>query len=174
MKSSDLNSYIQTAAALFGIFGLFLLGYEVRQTNLLATQQAVSSNWENWIGMSESRIESGISKTIAKAMTNHDELTLAEKIDLDEYLQTFIYVYSHDYFVLRWTSRELANEILEELSDEAEQVFSGRFSRAWFEVNKSWIDPAVAEAIERGIRDTPIGFDREYYERIDSVAAALQ
>ena len=45
MKLSEFNEYIQTIAALGAIIALFAVGFEIRQSNRMATQQALSDNW---------------------------------------------------------------------------------------------------------------------------------
>ena len=174
MKLSGLNEYIQTAAALGAILGLIIVGFELRQSNRIATQQAVSNNWSNWISSTIAEIESGVSKTRAKSMTNPDDLTLEEKINLDLLLQAYVYTYHHDYEVLYWdNSSELAEAVLEELVRDVPIMFGSRFSRAWLQENKHWMNTDIVTAIERGLKDAPVGSDLEYYRRIDALAATL-
>jgi hypothetical protein len=174
MKLSGLNEYIQTAAALGAILGLIIVGFELRQSNRIATQQAVSNNWSNWISSTIAEIESGVSKTRAKSMTNPDDLTLEEKINLDLLLQVYVYAYHHDYTVLYWdNSSELAEEVLEELVRDVPIMFGSRFSRAWLQENKHWMNTDIVTAIERGLKDAPVGSDLKYYGRIDALAATL-
>jgi hypothetical protein len=174
MKLSSLNEYIQTAAALGAILGLIIVGFEIRQSNRIATQQAVSNNWSNWIASSIAEIESGVSKTRAKSMANPDDLTLEEKINLDLLLQTYVYAFHHDYTVLYWgDSSDLAEAVLGELVSDVPIMFGSRFSRAWLQENMHWMNPDIIAAIEQGLKDAPIGSDLEYYRRIDALAATL-
>jgi hypothetical protein len=180
MKLSDLNEYVQTVAALGAIVALLTVGFEIRESNRIATQSAISTNWSNWIEYSANELETGISNTLAKSMTTPEELTLNEKIDMDAYLSKFIYAYHHDYLVSLYetgevheTGEELSIIILQELAGDVPKMFGSRFSRAWFEENKSWMEPSIAAVIEQTIEHTPIGSDLDYYNRIDTMAAAI-
>lgn len=174
MKFSELNEYIQTLAALGAIIALVAVGFEIRQSNRIATQQAISANWSNWIESSIGLIEAGVSATLAKSMSNPDDLTLEEKIVLDQYLEAWVYQYEHDYNVLYFDDRsELAVGILETLVEEARTVFGSRFSRAWLQKNSYWITAEVLDAIQRGLKDVSLGSDLEYYREIDALAAAI-
>ena len=176
MKLSDLNEYIQTLAALGAIVALVGVGYEIRHSNRIAIQEATSANWTNWVDFMGYKLESGVSKTIAKSMTNPEALTLGDKIDLDSFLQQWLYVYHHDYTVLYSSpDDEFANvdTILQDLAMEVPSIFGSRYSRAWFQENRSWMVPEIADVIEREIEKLPIGSDLDYYERIDALAAKM-
>lgn len=180
MKLSDLNEYVQTFAGLGAIVALLAVGYEIRESNRIATQNVVSINWSNWIEYSANHLEADASELVAKLMTDPDELTLEDKIDIDAYLSKFIYAYHHDYLVSLYetgvieTGEELSNIILQELKDDVPKMFGSRYSRAWFEENKSWMEPNIAALIEQTIDRTPIGSDLDYYDRIDAMAAAIE
>ncbi len=181
MKLSDLNEYVQTLAGLGAIVALLAIGYEIRESNRIATQNAVSTNWSNWIEYSASHMESNISETVARLMTDPDELTLEDKIDIDAYLSKFIYAYHHDYLVSLYetgevyeTGEKLSDIILQELVEDVPKIFGSRFSRAWFEENKNWMEPNIAALIEQTIERTPIGSDLDCYGRIDTMAAAIE
>ena len=175
MKLSDFNEYLQTVAALGAIVALLVVGYEIRESNRIATQQALSSNWSNWIEQSMGDIESGVSRTLAKSRLRPGELTLAEKIDLDFYLTGYLYAWHHDYYVLLWdTEVALSEDILTDLEEDAPLYFDTAFSRAWLQENKSWIDPQLFKAIERGLSGVALGSAVEYYRRIDALAATME
>ncbi len=174
MKLSELNEYIQTIAALGAIIALVAVGLEIQQSNRIATQQAISSNWTNWIQTSVGLIEAGVSATRAKSMSNPKDLTLEEKIDLDEYLKAWVYLSEHDYNVLSLDDRsDLIVGVMEEIEEEARNIFGSRFSRAWLQLNRNWMSEEVFDAIQRGLKDVPLGSDLEYYREIDALAATL-
>jgi hypothetical protein len=177
MKISDLNEYIQTLAALGAIIALVGVGYEIRQSNRLALQEATSANWTNWIDFMGYKLESGVSETIAKSMINPEALTLRDKIDLDSFLQQWLYVYHHDFTTLVSSpDHEFANveSILQDLAEEVPSIFGSRYSRAWFQENRPWMISEIADVIEVEIDKHPIGSDLDYYERIDALAATME
>jgi hypothetical protein len=175
MKLSELNEYIQSIAALGAIIALIAVGYEIRQGNRIASQQAASVSWIQWIEAASSDLESGVSRVRAKAALSPEELTLQDKMELDLWHQRTIYVYSHDYFVLIWEAdSDAAEGILIEVEADAPVVFGSRFSRAWLRVNKDWIPPELFETIERGLEGAPTESELDYYGRIDALAATLE
>ncbi len=107
-------------------------------------------------------------------MTHPDELTLEERIDLDEYLSVRISLYEHGYNVLMLDDSSCRSMwILEELETAAPVFFGNRFSRAWFEYNQSWMDQEIIDAIRHGLKDVPLGSGLEYFREMDELAATL-
>jgi len=175
MKISDVNEYIQSAAALGALVALLAVGYEIRQSNMIATRETLSANWSNAVIGEQSNIESGIAKTRAKAMLNPTDLTLEEMIDLDSFLTAYVYDYHHNYIVLDLNGTpEFSNVVLEELVLDAPLFFGGRFARAWYLENKYWMEPSITAAIDRGLKEAAIGSDLAYYRRIQALASTLE
>ena len=175
MKLSDVNEYIQTVAGLGALVALMAVGWEIREGNRIATQQAASVSWIQWIEVQSSDLESGIARVTAKAALSPEELTLQDKMELDAFLQRRIYLYSHDYFVQIWEAdSDTAEEVLREITVDAPLNFSSRFARAWLNVNRDWIDPKIFRAIENGFEGTSITSDVDYFQSIDAIAATLE
>ena len=179
MKFLAINEYLQTLATLGAIVGLIAVAYEIQQSNRVAISENTAENWSQWISTSTALMESDIAVTRAKAMTTPEELTLAEKIDLDLYLQNWVYLYSHntDSLYLLGVDTEASSDftdLFEEISAEAPAIFGSSWSRAWLAENKGWIWPEIFEAIERGLEGVPVGSDLEYYNRIDALAATIE
>ena len=167
MKLAQMNDYLQTLATLGALVGLIVVGYEIRQSNVLANQQMASASWTNWTASVWSHIDSDISATIAKSITQPEELTLREKIDLDQYFTAFVYAYAHDTNTFWYTDREFLNSLLEELTGEAPRVLGGAYGRAWLEENRGWMDDDLYQAIRQGLDGATVGSDQAYYDRID-------
>ncbi len=175
MKISELNEYLQTLAAFGAIIALITVGYEIRQSNRIATQQALSANWSNWLDHANSSIDSKISSVIAKSLTAEDEMSIEEKVDLDFYLSSWFYLHHHDFISLQYDNEaELTRYILQDIAGEAPTVLSSRFSRAWFSKNKYWMDPEIANAVEEAIASSPVGSGLEYYRDIDALAKKIE
>ena len=177
MKFLAINEYLQTLATLGAIVGLIAVAYEIQQSNRVAVSENAADNWSQWVSTSTALIESEIAVTRAKAMTSPEELTLAEKINLDLYLKNRIYLYSHNIESVNFLgidSEDQKTVLLGELTIEAPSVFGSAWSRAWLVENKYWMPPHVFEAIERGLEDVPLGSDLEYYNRIDALAGTIE
>ena len=83
MKISEANEYLQTLAAIGAIVALFAVGYEIRQSNMIALRETLSTNWTNAQTFEQTNMESGIAKARAKAMVDANKLTLEDMINLD-------------------------------------------------------------------------------------------
>ena len=66
MKLSDVNEYIQTLAGLGALVALMAVGWEIREGNRIASQQAASVSWIQWIETASADLESGIARVQAK------------------------------------------------------------------------------------------------------------
>ena len=177
MKFLAINEYLQTLATLGAIVGLLAVAYEIQQSNRVALSESAADNWSQWVSTSAALLESDIAEIRAKAMTSPEELTLAEKIDLDLYLENWINLYSHNIgsaLFLGLASEAAVIELTEEISNIAPAIFGSSWSRACLVENKDWIYPNIFEAIERGLEGVPIGSDLDYYNRIDALAATLE
>ena len=175
VKLSDINEYLQTLATLGALVGLLVVGYEVRQSNAIAVADSTSAAWTNWTSTSLSLMESGFSETRAKSMTNPEGLTLPEKIDLDFFLQSWVYSYMLDLEAMYVLGEdEFIPYLYQEAAQEAPRIFGSKFSRGWLQENKYWIAPDLVKAIEESLNDAPIGSDLEYYARIDALGAAIK
>lgn len=120
-------------------------------------------------------MESGIAKARAKAMVDTDNLTLEDMINLGSFLTAFLYDYHHDYEVLVANGNsEYVPALLDDLAEDTPVLFGNRFSRAWFLHNKYWMHPDLVAAIDRGMKDVPIGTDLAYYQKIQASALALK
>jgi hypothetical protein len=109
-------------------------------------------------------------------MTHPEELTLAEKIDLDLYFENYVSVYAHNVvssYSLGFEPEEL-EWMADEIAEDAPKHFGSRWSRAWLVENKDWITPEVFEAIERGLEDVPVGSDLDYFKRLDALAETIE
>ena len=177
MKLLALNEYLQTLATLGAIVGLIAVAYEIQQSNRVATSQGAAETWSQWLSTSTALIESDIALTRAKAMTNPEELSLAEKIDLDLYLENWVSKYEHNTQVvtlLDLDSEAARTALLEEITGQASSIFGSAWSRAWLVENRKWISPNIFDAIENGLDGVSVGSDLDYYNRIDALAATIE
>lgn len=177
MKFSIINQYLQTLGTVGAIVGLIAVAYEIQQSNRIAGSEAAAANWSQWISSNIAMIDSDIAEIRAKAMTNPEELTLAEKVDLDMYLENWVSLYEHNTgatYLLGVEGEEDWGDLYKEATEEAQNIFGSSWSRAWLAENKNWITPQIFEAIERGLEGVPVGSDLDYYNRIDALAQTIE
>ena len=168
MKLNTINEYLQLGAAFGVIAGLVLLVYEIRENTKISYQQEVSESWSSWVEFSMAEVESGISRDIAKAMTNADELTLEEKLRLDSWLTAQVSIFVRDIDAAFLTGERDVRDAVEEMLADVPYIFGNEFTRGWYMENKDWIQPNIVRAIDEKLLSTPLGSDIAYYERISS------
>jgi hypothetical protein len=176
MKFAQINDYLQTLATFGAIIGLLIVAYEVRETHSISVREMASANWTNVLDRRLSLLDSGVSATLEKSMMNPDELTLREKTDLNFYFESFVVQWSHTLATVwarDWREETAILDLQVLLSRQAPGVFGSKYARAWLQVNKTNILPMVYDPIDRGLRDAPLGSDRDYYERIDALTASM-
>jgi hypothetical protein len=169
MKLSDLNEYVQTAAAFGAILALVAVGYEIRQSNRIAEQQNISSIYTNLVTFHIAEVETGISSAVAKATYEPENLTPAEKIDLDSWLTAWIALAEHDYITqtVGNSPQWVVDSVLLSLAEDSKYYFGNKYARAWFEENTYWMSEAITKTVREALVNQPLGSDAEYRKRID-------
>jgi hypothetical protein len=177
MKLSQINDYIQTLATIGAIAGLVLVAYEIRQSSRIAVAESVSTSL---IAQSEgimASIDSGVTGTLMKSITNPEDLTMKEKMDLNFYLGGMMLRIGNEYtqiLTLGVDVEESLNYYYQTLESYASSYFPGRWARAWFHETKNNMDSQLAAAITRGLEKTHPNSELEIYKRIDERAAAME
>ena len=131
MKFSEINERLQLAATVGVIVSLGLVVYEIRENNAIAYQQAISGNWQNWTSLSGARLQSDVADVIAKAMTNPDDLTVAETVKLNFWLNAHMTAWEQDLATAKLTGRGIQTYIIE-FAHEAPWYFGNKITRAWY------------------------------------------
>ncbi|MEH6592432.1 MAG: hypothetical protein V7746_19355 [Halioglobus sp.] len=167
MKIPTYQFVAQMGAAFAVVFSLALVVYEIRENNKIVFLQEVTGSWSGWSELAMAEVESDISRELAKAMTNADELTLAEKIKLSSWLEANVSLLLLDYDAERQTASYYTPS-LEAIVQVVPFYFGNEFTRGWYLENKDTFYPEIVRAIDEKLLSTPLGSDIEYYARIDS------
>jgi hypothetical protein len=175
MKRAEINEYIQTGAAIVAIVGIFLLGYEVKQSNSLATQQASSQSWTNWIDYYSSTIEAGMSETIMKSHNDPENLTPAEKYDLHLQISGFLFLFASDLDVFSFTDSGVVDEEVEAAIEFLSDSLAYPYGRAWaHEHIREYLPPSVAQRVLTRLDVLPEYWSLEYFDRASVRLAAMK
>ena len=163
MKFSELNDYLQLAATVGVVVSLGLVVYEVRENNAIAYQQAISGNWQNWTNLSSAQLQSDVADVIAKSMTTPDDLTVAETLKLNFWLNAHMTAWEQDLATAKLTGRDVEPYVID-LTHEAQWYFGNRITRTWYYENRYWLSPEYVQAIDRTLEKSPIGSDLKIVE----------
>ena len=146
MKIDKLNDWLQLAASIGVLFGLFLVAYELRQDQAL-TRSDLGAGLVD--GMAEiTRSMQSNADLLAKAQLTPEDLTYEEHLKLD-------YLYWEGYTVLFAKDNYLVEKgLFESSADEFAGIFSQLFlssahGRAWWEENRQRIDETTRHAVDR-------------------------
>lgn len=147
------------------LIGLIFVALELRQNNAIAHQQAVSGNWSTWAELEMAQLDSNIPGVFAKSMTDADDLSLSEQVELSFWLSGVMSAWEHDYASLNLSQGSAAG-VLEEIKRGVPFYFGNSFTRGWYIENKYWLSPEIVSAIDDEIAVTALGSDIEHFNRI--------
>ena len=165
MNTEKLNEWLQIAASAGVIVGLLLVAYEVRQSNVYASAEAVRSSISGWQDISVSEYETDIANVYVKSFEDPGNLTQAELFKLNAWLTAIVNQYERH---LAMHDLGFESDPTQDLTNWANAYFGNHFGRAWLEENRNWIDPRNYAAIERGLESTDESVSSSYYERLKS------
>jgi len=166
MKKSNINDYVQLAATIGIAVGLVLVGFQIRQSNTIAFQETVSSNWATHVETQLAQFDSDVPDAIAKSMTNPDELTLAELIKINAWLTAVMSTWQGEYDTVALGGVGQASNIANQVAADAWYLFGNEITRNWYRENTYWLAEEIVQAIDKQLSTTPLGSDLEYYKRI--------
>jgi len=165
MKFSEINDRLQLAATIGVIVSLGLVVYEIRENNAIAYQQAISGNWQNWTELSGAQLQSDIADIFAKSMTNPDDLTVAETVKLNFWLNAHMTAWEQDLATTKLTGRD-PGRLVNEMRRSVPWYFGNKITRGWYFENRNSISPEYVQAIDQALEKNPLGSDLESIERI--------
>ena len=163
MRNSGIYDRMQLVATVGVIVGLVLVVYEIRENNAIAYQQAISGNWQNWTSLSGAQLQSDVADVIAKSMTNPDDLTVAETLKLNFWLNAHVTAWEQDLATAKLTGRDTQTYITD-LTHEAPWYFGNKITRAWYYENRYWLSPEYVQAIDQTLEKSPLGSDLKIVE----------
>lgn len=165
MKISEINDRLQLAATVGVIVSLGLVVYEIRENNAIAYQQAISGDWQNWTDLSGAQLQSDIADIFAKSMTNPDDLTVAETVKLNFWLNAHMTAWEHDLATAKLSGRD-PKDLVEAMARESAWYFGNKITRSWYCENRYSLSAEYVQAIDQTLEKNPLGSDLESIERI--------
>jgi len=150
--------------------GIILIAVEIRQASRLVEAQLASDEAALWVEIDAPKQGENLADALAKAIEHPEDLTLAEMLEMDGYLYTFV-----GQLWRRGQLYELG------IGDSMETVvrswvpeyFGNEFAQAWWAERKlEFFGSDFIEIVEQGIQDISPTQDRELYGRIKSRLAS--
>ena len=151
MDSTKLSDFFQLLASIGVLVGLLVVAYELRQNKVFAEAEYSQASYDKWMQVASMEIETDIGEIFIKSIEDPDSLSKPEKFKLNAWLLQAITVYDNGDRALELGVATPTAEMAEE---DARYYFASEYSRQWFEANRYWIRPNVAETISRVIETT--------------------
>jgi hypothetical protein len=154
MKNLRISSWGQVFASLGVFVGLLMVAYEIRESNRVATSEAVRGIEDCFLAVGISEYETDIAELAVKSVEEPEQLSSAERLKLNGWLVSTMTCYQ------RWLNMYQLGvaryDPLDDLRGRVDFYLGSEFGRAWFAENKSLWYPEMVEAIEAELVITPV------------------
>jgi hypothetical protein len=145
LNADKINKWLVLGANVGVLIGIILVVLEIRQATITTNAEMVSNHQNRWVEISLSMQNAEFAEAWAKAMQDHDELSVSEMIQVSGFLWAFI-------------DQLHSNQRLWQLGVE--------FAQSWWAENKANINPQLATILDQEIENTARSENLETYERI--------
>jgi len=152
MQRENINRWISIVANIGVLIGLILVAVEINQANTTARAEMATSFQDRWVDIDISWQNAEFAETWAKSLTQPDQLTTAEMLQLNGLMWTFVDHLGN--YKLMWDLGifEPPQETYEQsVIDVADIFFGSKYGLAWYEENKGSINPATVEILDKHI-----------------------
>lgn len=153
MKSKNWKDIAELIGIAAIVASLIFVGVQLRQEQLIARTELASVSAEIKLRISEKISEPEFATVYAKMLSTPDELSLAEKVQLNGLLWMVIEAFKRDCFIV---ARGIFVECDEQIHSLTPFYFGNEYSQRWWRINKqdtiyslpAWVDDHIA-ALEK-------------------------
>jgi hypothetical protein len=170
MQKFRLTAWIELAAVLSVLMGLFFVAQELRQNNQYAKSESVRDLFQMWSNIHEFEYENRVSQLVRKSIKQPDELSDDEILQIGSFLAMVMNAQ-----LAQATMEKEGGLVVGNVEDDAPEIvrsyFSSHVSRAWLKANGDWIEyfsPEFYEALIVEIEKNPVPTELPELERIKS------
>ena len=163
---SKLNDWLQLAAALGVIAGLWLVATEIQQNADLTRAQLNSDSLTSWEQLARSMQQEPLARALVKAEESPLELTLEEQVILAGfYNEQLLATLTRELTLMRRGVYEDQLDIYAMIF--ARRVLSNEFGRAWWEETGASRPTEITARVERALAAMPAALGN--IRRIDEI-----
>jgi len=164
MEARRISEWLQVISSFGVLAGLILVALQIQQSTTLVRAELRSSAADAWINIDASKQSEGFAGVLAKSIVKPQELTVAEILELDGYLFTYIDQLGRDRDLYDAGIFDDPPELL--VRGSLYDYFGNEFARAWWAETKWKFDSDIVEVIDDEMKDISESQDVEYIERI--------
>jgi hypothetical protein len=158
------TKWLELAVNLSVVAGIVLLALEINQNSRIVRAQLESEAASGWIAIDASKQSERFSATLAHAIESPEELSLAEMVELDGYLFTYIDQLSRHRALLELG---LVDQPVAAMIDGSIRDFMGnRYAQAWWAETKNKFSRELVGLVDERLSTVSPDQDLDYYLRI--------
>jgi hypothetical protein len=166
MTDDKLDRWLRVIGNLAIIIGLVVVAVELRQTSTIANGELSIIYMTNWQALDRSRQDPSFAAVYVKSMEQPDELTLAEKVQLDGYY----WVMAGQWEIARQlTESGLFNMTYEEiLRLDVRILLTTPYAQAWWRwYRDEFADPVMASIVDDELERISPQTAREWLDAVN-------
>jgi len=167
MNTDKFNNWLQIAANLGILIGLILVGFQMRQNSDLLRAELVYMETQRLIDGAQALAGENPSSVFAKHLTNLEDLSLQEQIEIEAYYYTHLENWRSMHFLASIGISE--DEWKIRIDADAQWLLDNPYGRAHWESNQSTLPQVVIDYVNSVLEQKPLGPDEQtqrYYEVI--------
>ncbi len=164
MQASRIKEWLQVVGGFGVLAGLILVALQIQQNTVLVRAELLSNAWDAWVEIDASKQGENFAGVLGKAIESPRDLTIAEMIELDGYLYTYVDQLGREREMYQLGVFADPPEALVRVS--IHDYFGNEFSRSWWAETKWKFNSEIVELIDREMVSISANQDIEYFGRI--------
>jgi len=174
MNRENFNRWITVGANIGVLIGLILVAIEINQANTTARAEMAASFQDRWVDIDISWQDAEFAKTWAKSLTQPNELTTAEMLQLNGFMWTFAdhvtnYKFMWDLGIFKQPQATFEETVI----DVADIYFGSQYGRAWYEENRQSFAPSTVEILDNHLENLGSSEYLDQFQRIQDRVSGL-
>jgi len=175
MSAGKLNNWLQIAANLGILFGLILVGFQMRQNSELLGAELVFMENQRSIDYARALAGENPSAVFAKHLTDLEDLSLQEQIEIDAFYYLHFENWKSMYYLASIGLSE--DEWKIRIDEDAQYLLDNPYGKARWESAQKGTPQDIVEYVNNVLERAPFGPDggtHQYYESIFNNALKYQ
>ena len=164
MQASRIKEWLQVVGGFGVLAGLILVALQIQQNTVLVRAELLSNAWDAWVEIDASKQGENFAGVLGKAIESPRDLTIAEMVELDGYLYTYLDQLGREHEMYDLGVFDDPWQGLIPISIHG--YFGNQFAQSWWAETKWKFHPEIVEVIDREMESISTNQDIEYVGRI--------